>query len=352
MKNLKIYALANELNLDRSNAGTITIPFGTWDYGEQRLEGGRTLFFRQTLGAQGAEAIRRQIRDAVAAGEKGVPVYWGHPDVPHLAHKYPDKRAKGWITEAGTTIGSLVLFVDWLDEDATEGFGFFSPYWTGPHRETGNGEAMMDVSSLVSVALINTPNIREFRLANEPPSGESPGITDNHNQSGATAGEGEHKMDRIKLIQALGLPETATDEDILAAIEKNKAAAADAATKQEAAEAEKAKAENECKEAKEALANERSAHVGILLDCAVADGRISVAGRGAWEKRLKDDFAGGKVALANERPLKRASAVTTTPAKAGSVNLVALANERMSKNPGMTYTTAFAQVMAEHPEVK
>ena len=46
---MKIYAIANELNLDRSNTGTITIPMGTWDYGEKKLEDGRTLFFRQTL---------------------------------------------------------------------------------------------------------------------------------------------------------------------------------------------------------------------------------------------------------------------------------------------------------------
>ena len=38
-----------------------------------------------------------KINAGVADGEKGVPVYWGHPDVPELAHKYPDKRAKGWI---------------------------------------------------------------------------------------------------------------------------------------------------------------------------------------------------------------------------------------------------------------
>ena len=95
---MKIYALANELNLDRSNAGTITIPFGTWDYGQKKLSDGRNLFFRQTLDLQGASAIAAQIADSIAKGEKGVPVYWGHPDVPELAHKYPDKRAKGWIT--------------------------------------------------------------------------------------------------------------------------------------------------------------------------------------------------------------------------------------------------------------
>ena len=34
------------------------------------------------------------------------------------------------------------------------------------------------------------------------------------------------------------------------------------------------------------------------------------------------------------------------------VDLVALANERMAKNPSMTYSAAFALVMKEHPEIK
>lgn len=164
---MKIYALANELNLDRSNDGTITIPFGTWDYGHKKLPDGRTLFFRQTLDLQGASAIAAQIADSIAKGEKGVPVYWGHPDVPELAHKYPDKRAKGWITSASVEDGKLVLSVDWLEDKATDGFGWFSPFWTGPVKENGDGTALVHVESLTSVALINMPNIQEFRLANE-----------------------------------------------------------------------------------------------------------------------------------------------------------------------------------------
>ena len=164
---MKIYALANELNLDRSNAGTITVPFGTWDYGQKKLPDGRNLFFRQTLDLQGAGAIAAQIADSIAKGEKGVPVYWGHPDVTELAHKYPDKRAKGWITSASVEDGKLVLSVDWLEDKATDGFGWFSPFWTGPVKENGDGTALMHVDSLTSVALINMPNIQEFRLANE-----------------------------------------------------------------------------------------------------------------------------------------------------------------------------------------
>lgn len=162
-------------------------------------------------------------------------------------------------------------------------------------------------------------------------------------------------MNKEELIKILGLDENATDEQIMTAIKAGAQAVEELATertKAEAAEAEKAQAETEKDEAKAELANERAARCGLLLDQAIAEGRISVAGRPAWEKRLKDDFAAGSVALANEKPLKSKSAVEATPGTSAKVDLVALANERMAKHPGMTYTTAFAQVMAEHPEVK
>ena len=158
-----------------------------------------------------------------------------------------------------------------------------------------------------------------------------------------------------ELVKILGLGEDATDEDILTAIKAGAQAVEELATertKAEAAEAEKAQAETEKDEAKAELANERAAHRSLLLDQAIAEGRISVAGRAAWEKRLTDDFAAGRAALANEKPLKTESAVKQTPGKSGAVDLVALANERMANRPGMTYTAAFAEVMKEHPEVK
>ena len=163
-------------------------------------------------------------------------------------------------------------------------------------------------------------------------------------------------MNKEELIKILGLDENATDEQIMTAIKAGAQAVEELATertKAEAAEAEKAQAETEKDAAKAELANERAARCDLLLDQAIAEGRISVAGRPAWAKRLKDDFDAGSVALANEKPPKTASAVTQTPAAAqAKVDLVALANERMQKHPGMTYPAAFAAVMKEHPEVK
>lgn len=151
-----------------------------------------------------------------------------------------------------------------------------------------------------------------------------------------------------ELVKILGLGEDATDEQIMTAIKAGAQAVEEIATeraKAEAAEAKKAQTQTE-------LANERAAHRSLLLDQAIAEGRISVAGRAAWEKRLTEDFAAGRTALANEKPLKTASAVSQAQQREAKVDLVALANERMAKRPGMTYTTAFAEVMREHPEVK
>lgn len=163
-------------------------------------------------------------------------------------------------------------------------------------------------------------------------------------------------MDIEAIKKMLGLPPEATEDQVMTAIKAGAQAVEEIATertKAEAAEADKAAAVNECENVKTELANEKAAHRGILLDNAIADGRISVAGRAAWEKRLTDDFKAGSIALANEKPLKRESALAgTQPQKTCDINLVSLANERMTKNPGMTYTTAFALVMKEHPEVK
>ena len=162
-------------------------------------------------------------------------------------------------------------------------------------------------------------------------------------------------MNREEIVEILGLGEDATDEQIMTAIKAGAQAVEELATertKAEAAEAEKAQATKEKDEAKAELANERAARSALLLDQAIAEGRIGVAGRAAWEKRLRDDFAAGSVALANEKPLKTESAVKAAPDRRASVDLVALANEKMGKNPSMSYSAAFAAAMKEHPEVK
>ena len=139
----------------------IFIPFGEWNYDGNS---------RQRLDRAHGEAIANELNAKVAKGEPGIPVYQGHPDVPELAAKYPDKGALGWVTRIelvnespdGRAVPGLALTVEW-DRDPGKGFKWFSPYWMANSREG----ATHIVSHISSIGLVNNPNIPEFRLANE-----------------------------------------------------------------------------------------------------------------------------------------------------------------------------------------
>lgn len=159
MKKLK---LCNVHKLALSNEGEgrkpIHIPFGTWAYDDT---------IDQTLDREHAEKIASDLAGKIAAGEPGIPVYQGHPDVPEYASKYPDKGALGWIKRILVNENGMDLEVEW-DRDPGKGFGWFSPFWTGDDPGTGaTGKRNVIVDGLTSVGLVNNPNIREFRLANE-----------------------------------------------------------------------------------------------------------------------------------------------------------------------------------------
>ena len=159
MKKLK---LCNVHKLAFANEGEgrkpIHIPFGTWAY-DDRID--------QTLDRDHAEAIAADLAGKIAAGEPGIPVYQGHPDVPEYAGKYPDKGALGWVKKILVNEDGMDLEVEW-DRDPGKGFGWFSPYWTGDDPGPGaTGKRNVIVDGLTSIGLVNNPNIREFRLANE-----------------------------------------------------------------------------------------------------------------------------------------------------------------------------------------
>lgn len=135
----------------------IFIPFGEWNYDGQS---------RQRLDRAHGEKIANELNARVAKGDPGIPVYQGHPDVPALAAKYPDKGALGWVVRAelvneGGKDG-LALTVEW-DRDPGRGFRWFSPYWLANSRDGGT----YIVDEIASIGLVNNPNIPEFRLANE-----------------------------------------------------------------------------------------------------------------------------------------------------------------------------------------
>ena len=323
MKKQPLYNTAHPL---AETGKPIFIPFGEWKYDATR---------RQRLDRAHGEAIANELNARVARGEPGIPVYQGHPDVPELASKYPDKGAMGWvvkielvnesaigglddwrigglkgqspnhtITQSTNNREGLALTVEW-DRDPGKGFKWFSPYWLANERD---GSTYI-VNEIASIGLVNNPNIPEFRLANEAEDNE-------------TKNNERKIMDREKLIQVLGLPPEATDDQIIAAIAEIKKAADDkAAAESRAASAETAEtaaktetevAQKEADDAKKAFENERKLRAEMALDAAVKDGRIGEGARDTWREKLIKE--GAFAALANEKPL------STTDRTKGLVN--------------------------------
>lgn len=345
---LATFALANEMRVG-ADPGEIVMPYGRWPYGmkDVALPDGtkRKVFVTQALRREGAANIARALREAIAAGAPGMPIYQGHPDVPEVAAKFPDKRAIGWIREAEATADGLRLAnIDWK-ESPRGGFGWFSPYWFGAVTWTGRDAAETAIDELASIGLTNNPNILEFRLANEA------GYEPDTNPDSGTAADKDKTMDREMLLKALGLPPEATDEQILAEITKLKTASADATTKVAAANAEATAAKADETKAKTDLANERKARAGLLLDAAIGDGRIGVASRPAWAQRLAADFEAGAIALANEKPLKTRSVANGLDPAARTPNraIIDLANEKV--RGGMAFADAWAAVKRERPDL-
>lgn len=310
MKKYKLYNSAHPLG--ESNE-PIFLPFGEWPYDET---------VRQAFSRENGIAIANELNARVECGEPGIPVYQGHPDVPHLAAKYPDKGALGWVVkmELANENGKegLALTVDW-DRDPGKGFKWFSPYWFGSRDSRG----VVAVDTISSIGLVNTPNIDEFRLPNES-------AEDNE--------KGQNIMDIEELKKLLGLPAEATEDDVKAAIAANAKAKEDLA-------AEKAKAEAASKDAegKIAAANAEAEDAKKSLDEAKAE-----------TEQVKTELANERAAHEKLKALKTTSVTTglaneKTEAKDGSQRLK-LVNELRAKE-NIDFDTAWCRAKKEKPEL-
>lgn len=333
-----LIAVANEFHVSEDKP--IRIPYGKYPYGSYKMKDGKTVFITQVFDRAAAEAWNVALANEISKGRLGYPIYHGHPDAeePEIAAKYPDKRAKGWGNKMTVGDDAAELFVAW-NEAPDKSFQFFSPYWVGPAVSRQGSDVITHMRKCRSIALTNNPNIPEFRLPNE-----------------SAASEEQPMNEAMKkfLIELLKLDPAATDEQIQAAMTKmaqdnaSLKAAADAAK----AEATTATADKAAAEVK--LANERKARIDVLLTQAVGDGRVTPAGKPAWEKNLAADFDLYSVALANEKPqLKLAGVVDAAkrgaPASDAQGMILALVNEAKSK--GMTHDQAWRHVKSTNKEL-
>ena len=343
---VSVIAVSNEFttpapDAERQMPSEISIPFGTYPYRKMaHPKTKREYFVTQIFGREGAAYIANEVASAVKRG-KGIPIYQGHPDDPDLAPKYPDKSALGWITEAVTLANEMKVSVRWL-RNPGEGFSHYSPYWGGPIVVTDEvkGQARLDVRRLQSLALTNTPHNKDFLLPNEGQDGgdenaDEPTTKDNI-------------MDIKQLAAILGLAETATAEEVIAALQKvmGDLKAAQGAAAQVTA-------------ANEAATTAKKSLIAHIVTAAVTDGRITGADRAVWEGRLANEatFAAESAAIAALKPTLKTTATATqkhvdpqTGLTEGET-LMKLANEAQLANPGWDFDKAWAHVRRTRPEL-
>lgn len=244
----------------------------------------------QVIDAASAAAFQEQIRLAIANGAPGLPIYAGHPDVPELAARYPDKAAKGWVTDCATGAESCSLPVFWNNAPDPGEFIYFSPYIFAD--DTGGPDAHID--ELRSIGLTNRPNVTRFRLPNEAEDTQKP------ETSTGTACRAPERPTMKKLLTRLGLADTATEDEACAKLQGLMDETTALKRTGEENTARVAAANTETETHKTGFANERAARIALVLDCALADGRITPATRLVWEGRLRENFANEATALAQE----------------------------------------------------
>lgn len=245
---------------------------------------GKTPGRNQNFGLTEAKAMEthfNSIAGRLGRVFRGVPIYIGHPDVDRSV--WPDERRLGKVISLQARADGLWAQAEWNSlgrENIENGFWIYpSPRWDGI-----GGQSQFHPDRLLSIGLTNNP-----RIATSEPIANSP---DADGDDVETSQQTEI-MDRKLLIEMLGLPPEATDEDIkaklLAVLKENADMAAtekgklDAEAKKVAdAEAGKTEAEKQAEAARAETANAR-------IDLAIAEGRIAKADRDAWLPRLSGD---------------------------------------------------------------
>lgn len=336
-RNLIAIGTANEL---KPVNNVLKIPFGSYEH-----QLGLQIFGKPE--AQSCVAAFNERKSI--AGFKGTPIYVGHPDVKSFQDKYRDHSAYGWITlmAVNEAEGRLELTVDWTDPGteliANEAFAYFSPLWLSMKR-AGN----IHPFAVKSVGLTQEPNIQYLAVACEELADEeeTPNEGTIMDLKKLRAWISKHWKNETALEEA---PNELVVEEALALLEAHESELATANEGvPETTAATLAQVQTELETANEGLIAMRTSHGSLLLDVALADGRITPATRSKWNDKFAAegaDFA----AVANELeaidPTMKVASVTKgkQPGDAEPATHAELANEAMvmARTHGIKYDDAY-----------
>lgn len=362
--------LCNEITADRTADGWALIKYGVWPN-----ERGLQRFARED--AEKMVGYFKGTWNMIKRAFVGMPIFRGHPDlaeavskerdrekdpakrsrltalVNEFSRRWSDKTVYGTVADMEAREEGLAIKPILTEEGAAlvneRGLKWFSPHWLGlPLPKTPGGPEHACVL-MRSIGLTDNPNIAGTSLVNSQP--ENPDM---------------NKF-ILALLAALGRPlaNEATESQITEALTAavpvatallerpestalaNEQSARTTLEGQLTAEKERATGldsqisdlNSQLSAAATALANERKAHAGILVDVAIKDGRVTEAQKPVWLSRLERDFAAECTALANTAPTVKTTARTLgmggrKESSDAATQFTALVNEAMPKHGG------------------
>lgn len=284
--------------------------YGDWPHprGLQRF----TRESAETMAGIFNSSVARVTR-ALGFGAHKVKGYVGHPDDPVFAntpgHDDTTEYFHGVAMEARDD--GIYLRRAWTNEGEPVKDKLpkkFSPRWG--MRPLGNG--VFEPIKLISVGLTDSPNIPD--ASNQKRTTEKPmkelfkkimkrlGYTDTQIEAAANATAEAPKEEEVlgKVDAALSASNSvdATKTELATANESLKTEK----TAREKAESDLTAAREDAQRHQTAFSNERKARIGLVLDDAVSNAKITEADRSTWERRLNDasDFDGEVTALSKQ----------------------------------------------------
>lgn len=340
------------------------------EYGEYPHSVGVQIFDRES--AQAMANDMASLLGKLSRGFRGIPVYAGHPDHPdqRLAAQYPDRKARGWITEIVVGDNSARFLVSYNSlgkgevEDAQ--WAGYSPLWL--MQPAANQRGKFRPMILKSMALTNNPNmpVKPLIVANEEePPAPLPNPTPMKTETLA------------KLKKLLKLPDDADDAALdQAANDYLDKALAPAPAPEVKPEIKKEDDEEDDKKvipaaaaANEAISAMRGALINFGLDQLIMTGRLPASRRDIEHATLVacandaaitahlDTLRGAKPVM-QTKPVHSANIATQKPAfTAANVDTdrarqrTEAVNAIKAERPGISGTVAWGMAASRNPEL-
>lgn len=283
---LAVGIAANVDAIGAADEWLMAAPYGETDYWIEDGKGGWDKFVQSFQKPQAERMVTAFNSLRGTKGDKfpGLPIYKGHPDAD--PKRWPDETRFGGIVDIKAGDEGLMVKPAWNskgEENRRERFYVYpSPAWEYSQAEAARTKRIVpDV--LRSIGLTNTP-----RIQGVPPWTN----TDSHPNQ-----KNQDTMNLKALALKLGLPETATFEEVETKVAANVAALTTAQNDKATAVNTVTVITGERDTAKTALTGAqddadkfRKLAINMQLDGAIADRRLTAAERPAWETKFATNF--------------------------------------------------------------